>query len=72
MRRPLLLCILTTLALSAPAQKAAAHISGQAVYDLTQQYVNLAPHRYVGSADHTSAEAFIKSQFAPEAAKRKL
>ncbi len=69
MRRPLLLCILTTLALSAPAQKAAAHISGQAVYDLTQQYVNLAPHRYVGSADHTSAEAFIKSQFAPEAAK---
>jgi Zn-dependent M28 family amino/carboxypeptidase len=54
---------------TAVAQKGAARISGQAIYDLTQQYVNAAPHRYVGSADHAHAEAFIKAQFAPEAAK---
>jgi len=53
----------------AVAQRAAARISGQAIYNLTQQYVNAAPHRYVGSADHAHAEEFIKSQFAPEAAK---
>ncbi len=54
---------------TALAQKSTAHISGQAIYNLTQQYVNAAPHRYVGSPDHAHAEAFIKAQFAPEAAK---
>lgn len=57
------------IALALPAQRPAGHISGQAIYDLTQQYVNAAPHRYVGSADHAHAEEFIKAQFAPEAAK---
>jgi len=58
--------------LSAKAQKASAHISGEAIYNLTQQYVNEAPHRYVGSPDHARAEEFIKSQFAPEAARGNL
>jgi len=65
------LCVLSTLACN--AQKSTSpvtgKISGQAVYNLTQQYVSAAPHRYVGSPDHASAEAFIKSQFAPEIAK---
>ena len=70
--RTLLLCLTATLAITAHAQKSATHISGQAIYDLTQQYVNTAPHRYVGSADHAKAEAFLKAQFAPEAAKGNL
>jgi Zn-dependent M28 family amino/carboxypeptidase len=65
----LLLSFIAAFALPAYAQKGAAHISGQAIYDLTQKYVNAAPHRYVGSADHAKAEAFIKAQFGPEAAK---
>jgi glutaminyl-peptide cyclotransferase len=43
-------------------------VSGQAVYNLTQKFVNAAPHRYVTSEDHLKAEAFLKSQFAPEIA----
>lgn len=43
--------------------------NGQAAYNLTQQYVSAAPHRYIGSPDHAKAEAFIKSHFAPEIAK---
>ena len=54
------------------AQKPTAHISGEAIYNLTQQFVNVAPHRYVGSQDHARAEEFIRSQFAPEAAKGNL
>jgi glutaminyl-peptide cyclotransferase len=63
------LCALSTLACSAQKSKLTGAISGQAIYNLTQQYVNAAPHRYVGSPDHAAAEAFIKSQFAPEIAK---
>jgi hypothetical protein len=57
------------LTISAPAQKATAHISGQAVYALTQQYLNVAPKRYIGSPGHAKAEAFIKDHFKPEIAK---
>lgn len=53
----------------ASGQKVATRISGQAIYDLTQQYVGTAPHRYVTSPDHVKAEAFIKAQFAPEMSK---
>jgi glutaminyl-peptide cyclotransferase len=60
------LLLLFGLAQAAPAQNG--HISGQAVYNLTQQYVNAAPHRYVNSPGHLAAEQFIRSQFAPEAA----
>ena len=67
--RLLLLLLPAILVVPGRAQKATAHVSGQAIYALTQQYVNAAPHRYVGSADHAHAEEFIKSQFAPEMAK---
>jgi glutaminyl-peptide cyclotransferase len=44
-------------------------VSGQAVLKLTQQYVDAAPKRYIGSPGHDAAEAFIKGHFAPEVAK---
>ena len=58
---------------AASAQKAAPHalakFNGQAAYELTQQYVTSAPHRWVGSPDHAKAEAFLRSHFAAESAK---
>jgi len=39
------------------------------VMRLTQQYVNVAPKRYIGSPGHAAAEAFIKDHFKPEVAK---
>jgi glutaminyl-peptide cyclotransferase len=71
---PLLLLLLSSLGLLSPAraQNATAHISGQAIYNLTQQYVDAAPHRYVNSPGHLAAEQFLKAQFAPEAAKGHL
>jgi len=44
-------------------------VSGVEVLKLTQQYVNVAPKRYVGSPGHAAAEQFIKSHFGPEVAK---
>ncbi|MBW4040361.1 MAG: M28 family peptidase [Acidobacteria bacterium] len=44
-------------------------VSGQEILKLTQQYVDAAPKRYVGSPGHDAAEAFIKAHFAPEVAK---
>ncbi len=61
--------VILVIALPAHAQKATPRISGQAIYNLTEQYVTTAPHRWVGSPDHLKAEAFIKSHFAPEVAK---
>ena len=53
-----------------PASRAQAHaVSGQAILKLTQQYVDAAPKRYIGSPGHDAAEAFIKAHFGPEAAK---
>jgi Zn-dependent M28 family amino/carboxypeptidase len=50
--------------------KAQVHaVSGAAVLKLTQQYVDAAPKRYVGSPGHLAAENFIKDHFKPEAAK---
>jgi Zn-dependent M28 family amino/carboxypeptidase len=64
-----LICVV----LAAGAQKhpaaAGAGISGAAVLKLTQQYVDAAPKRYIGSPGHAAAEAFIKSHFQPEIAK---
>jgi Zn-dependent M28 family amino/carboxypeptidase len=51
------------------AQKAAPHFNGQAAYNLTQQFLAAAPHRWVGSTGHLKAEEFIKAHFAPEIAK---
>jgi glutaminyl-peptide cyclotransferase len=66
--------LLLTIATTAPAQKSAApktsgQISGQAIYNLTQQYIAAAPKRYIGSPGHAKAEVFIKSHFTQEAAK---
>ena len=44
-------------------------ISGAEVLRLTQEYVKVAPKRFVGSPGHAAAESFIKSHFQPEAAK---
>ena len=44
-------------------------VSGAEVMRLTQEYVNAAPKRYIGSPGHAAAEAFIKDQFKPEVAK---
>lgn len=53
-----------------PAMLAQDHaVSGQAILKLTQQYVDAAPKRYIGSPGHDAAEAFIKDHFKPEVAK---
>jgi Zn-dependent M28 family amino/carboxypeptidase len=56
------------------AQKpsAAGQVSGQAIYSLTQQFLNAAPKRFNGSPGHLAAENFIKDHFKPEAAKGNL
>lgn len=61
---PLLLLLLT---LTAPGQTP--HFSGQAAYTFTQQFLQVAPKRFNGSPGHAKAEEFLKSHFAPEAAK---
>ena len=50
-------------------QRGTAHFSGQAAFNLTQQLLDVAPHRWIGSEDHTKAETFIKQHFSQEAAK---
>ncbi len=66
----LVLVLVSTFTSTALAQKAATpHFSGQAAYNLTQQFIAAAPHRWIGSPDHLKAEEFIKSHFAPEIAK---
>ena len=58
------------LVVALPFAGAQAHgVSGVEVLKLTQQYVNVAPKRYIGSPGHAAAEQFIKSHFAPEVAK---
>jgi Zn-dependent M28 family amino/carboxypeptidase len=53
-----------------PAMLAQEHaVSGQAILKLTQQYVDVAPKRYIGSPGHDAAEAFIRDHFKPEVAK---
>jgi Zn-dependent M28 family amino/carboxypeptidase len=63
---------LLLLLLAAPAQaqkRAAAGVSGKEVLRLTQEFVNLAPKRYLGSPGHAAAEKFIRDHFQPEIAK---
>jgi glutaminyl-peptide cyclotransferase len=43
--------------------------TGAQVLKLTQQYVDVAPKRFVGSPGHAAAEAFIKAHFANKTAK---
>lgn len=54
----------------APMARAQGHgVSGAEVMRLTQEYVNAAPKRYIGSPGHAAAEGFIKDHFKPEVAK---
>jgi hypothetical protein len=53
----------------APSHPVAHTVTGAEVLRLTQQYIDVAPKRYIGSPGHEAAENFIKSHFAPEAAK---
>jgi glutaminyl-peptide cyclotransferase len=64
----LLLLVLTLFCTSAQAQQP----TGQAIYTLTQQLLNVAPKRFNASPGHYAAEAFIKDHFKPEAAKGNL
>lgn len=67
--RPWMLVLCVALAVS-PCSYAQAHaVSGQEILKLTQQYVDVAPKRYIGSPGHDAAEAFIKGHFGPEVAK---
>lgn len=59
------ICVVPGLA----QQHTNAHFSGQAAFNLTQQYLDAAPRRWIGSEGHIQAEDFIKQHFAPEAAK---
>jgi Zn-dependent M28 family amino/carboxypeptidase len=64
------LLLLTTAAFAKSSHAKPAHsVSGAEVLRLTQQYVDVAPKRFIGSPGHEAAENFIKSHFAPEAAK---
>jgi glutaminyl-peptide cyclotransferase len=70
-RISLLLLLALLLPVHATAQKSASTtpISGQSIYTLTQQLLNVAPKRFNGSPGHLAAENFIKDHFKPEAAK---
>jgi Zn-dependent M28 family amino/carboxypeptidase len=58
------------LLMAAPWVQAQGHaVSGAEVMKLTQEYVNAAPKRYIGSPGHAAAEEFIKDHFKPEVAK---
>ncbi|HSU18910.1 MAG TPA: M28 family peptidase, partial [Acidobacteriaceae bacterium] len=65
------LAFCATAAMAKPAKKASTShgVSGAEVLSLTQQYVDAAPKRYVGSPGHAAAENFIRQHFQPEAAK---
>ena len=60
-----LLLLLVLLCLPLRAQQP----TGQSIYALTQQFLNVAPKRFNGSPGHLAAEKFIKDHFKPEAAK---
>ncbi|GGA78448.1 glutamine cyclotransferase [Edaphobacter acidisoli] len=51
------------------AQKSTAKFNGDAAYRLTEQFLAVAPHRWMGSPGHAKAEQFIRDHFKEEAAK---
>jgi len=67
----LCMLLLLVLALICPPLRAQ-QPTGQAIFNLTQQFLNVAPKRYNGSPGHLAAEEFIKDHFKPEAAKGDL
>ena len=66
--RPTLLKLAAAFLFAATAHAQAHTVSGAAILKLTQQYVDIAPKRYIGSPGHAAAEAFIRDHFKPEAA----
>ena len=69
-RNLLLRTVLALLSLATlPLAHAQQHISGDAIYSMTRQYLAVAPKRWIGSPGHAKAEDFIKSHFTAEAAK---
>jgi glutaminyl-peptide cyclotransferase len=65
-----MLAVLCAVLAVAPMGFAQAHaVSGAEVMRLTQEYVNAAPKRFIGSPGHAAAEMFIKDHFKPEVAK---
>ena len=66
--RILFLLLLVFALLSTPPARAQ-QPTGQSIYALTQQFLNVAPKRFNGSPGHLAAENFIKNHFKPEAAK---
>jgi glutaminyl-peptide cyclotransferase len=65
----LLLVLLFPAALRAQKPSVDGAVSGQAIYNVTQQLLAVAPKRYNGSPGHFAAEKFIKDHFRPEEAK---
>ena len=65
----LLFILFATLPLAAQKSASATSVSGQAIFNLTQQLLSVAPKRYNGSPGHLAAENFIKQHFKPEAAR---
>lgn len=64
--------LVLVLALFAAPRLRAQQPTGQAIYNLTQQFLNVAPKRFNGSPGHLAAESFIKDHFKPEAARGDL
>ena len=65
----LLFILFATLPLAAQTSASATQVSGQAIFNLTQQFLSVAPKRYNGSPGHLAAENFIKQHFKLEAAR---
>ena len=59
-----LLC--AAVAHAAPARATAGKPTGQQIFALTRQLLQVAPKRFNGSPGHTAAENFIRGHFAPE------
>ncbi len=71
--RPFFFGLLVTVACVSGAARATAQtgprVNGNSIYTVTKQYLAAAPKRWVGSPGHAKAVDFIKSHFAPEAAR---
>jgi len=51
---------------SAVTAQSAERVSGAAAYEITKQFLAVAPKRFNGSPGHAAAERFLQEQFAPE------
>ena len=67
--RPLLQSLALLLLTGVSLAHAQQRVSGDAIYNVTKQYLAVAPKRWIGSPGHAKAEEFIRSHFTAEAAK---